>query len=134
MIPSTAKGERQPRHGAAVTFLEDLGRRGHVALLAKVSGRIRFDLVAGRDIDSWLLTIVDGAVTVSHDAGSADCTIRGERSLFDELASGRANMMSAVLRGALACAGDLDLVLAIQRTFPGPTGERSRTGDAESPR
>ena len=131
MSPSTAKGEGQ-RQGAAVTFLEELDRRGHVALLAKVSGRVRFDLVDGRDIDPWVLTIASGAVTVSHDAGSADCTIRGERSLFDQLASGRANMMSAVLRGALACAGDLDLVLAIQRTFPGPTGKRSRTGDSES--
>ena len=95
-----------------------------------MSGRIRFDLVDGPDTDPWLLTITKGAVTVSNDAGAADCTIRGERTLFDRLVSGRANMMSAVLRGALACTGNLDLVLAIQRIFPGPTGEPSGTQDA----
>jgi len=128
MSPSTTKSQRQP-NGAAVTFLEELGRRDHVALLAKVSGDVRFDLVDGANTDPWLLTITNGTVTVSNDAGPADCTIRGERSLFDRLVSGRANMMSAVLRGALACTGDLDLVLAIQRIFPGPTGEPTGNRD-----
>jgi len=117
-----------------VTFLEELGRRDHVVLLAKVSGRVRFDLVEGPDTDPWLLTIDEGAVTVSHRTGSADCTVRGERSLFDQLVSGQAHMMSAVLRGALACTGDVDLVIAIQRIFPGQTPEPSATGDGESAR
>ena len=122
----------RPRPGAALTFLEELGRHDNVPLLAKVSGRIRFDLVDGSDIDPWLITIEEGVVTVSHEAGAADCSIRGEKSVFDKLATGRANTMSAVLRGALSCTGDVDLVVAIQRIFPGPPRERPETGVTRS--
>ena len=66
------------------------------------------------------MAIDKGELTVAHEAGQADCTIRGERSVFEELVGGRKNLMAAVLRGALACHGDLELLLAIQRIFPAP--------------
>jgi putative sterol carrier protein len=50
----------------------------------------------------------------------ADCAIRADTAFFDRLANGEENAMAAVLRGALVCTGDVELLLAIQRVFPGP--------------
>ena len=107
-----------------VDFLKSLGRRGHDPLLAKVSGRARFELMDGDRVDRWLVAIDDGDVAVSHKGGTADCAIRGEKDLFDRLCRGEENAMAAVLRGALQCRGDVELLFAIQRVFPGPRRER----------
>jgi hypothetical protein len=113
----------------AVKFFEELGRRGHEPLLAKVTGRVRFDLADGPNTDPWLVTIDKGDLTVAHAPGDADCAVRGDKALFDKLACGRANAMSSVLRGALVCTGDVDLLIAIQRIFPAPPREQeSKTG------
>ena len=104
-------------------FFDELGRRGHEPLLAKVTGTVRFEVVDGARTDRWLITINRGDMAVSHKRGAADCTIRGESALFDDLAGGRTNAMAAVLRGALVVTGDVELLLAIQRLFPGPARE-----------
>ena len=104
-------------------FFHELGERGHEPLLAKVTGSVRFDVVDGDRTDRWLVTISRGDVTVSHQRGRPECTIRGDKGLFDELAGGRTNAMAAVLRGALVCSGDVELLFAIQRIFPGPPRE-----------
>ena len=117
---------------SAVEFFEELGRRGHEPLLAKVTGRVRFELMEGSRTDPWLVTIDKGDLTVSHGPGDADCAVRGDKALFDELACGRANAMSSVLRGALVCTGDVDLLMAIQRIFPAPPRERESEDSARS--
>jgi putative sterol carrier protein len=121
---TTLDGSATGTPETAVAFLAALGERGHEPLLGKVAGRIRFELTDGGRTDSWLVAIEHGDVTVSHGAGDADCTIRGERALIDDIATGRANAMSAVLRGAVQCTGDVELLLAVQRIFPGPPRER----------
>ncbi|MCG2620672.1 SCP2 sterol-binding domain-containing protein [Arthrobacter sp. I2-34] len=118
MIDSAARNPSTD--GTAATFFEDLGRRGSEPLLRKVSGRIRFDLVDGAATESWHLTVDQGELTVARGSAPADCIIRGERSVFQELVGGRRNLMAAVLRGAVVCHGDLELLLAIQRIFPAP--------------
>jgi predicted lipid carrier protein YhbT len=105
---------------AVTRFFEDLGRRGTEPLLRRVSGRIRFEVVDGEDADAWLVDIDQGQLTVDRESASADCSIRGDRSTFDELIAGRRNVNAAVLRGALACRGELELLFAIQRVFPNP--------------
>jgi len=101
-------------------FLRELAERGHEPLLAKVTGSARFDVVDGDRTVRWLLDIDSGDVTVSHKTGRPACAIRGDKRLLDEVASGRKNAMAAVLRGALVCSGDVELLFAIQRIFPGP--------------
>jgi putative sterol carrier protein len=107
-----------------VEFFEELGRRGHEPLLAKVAGRVRFDLVDGGRTDRWLVAVDKGDITVRHEGGQADCAIRAERALFERLCRGEENVMAAVLRGALVCTGDVELLFAIQRIVPGPPRER----------
>jgi predicted lipid carrier protein YhbT len=80
------------------------------------------ELVDGDRIDRWLISIDEGDIAVSHKGGDASCTIRGDRALFDRLCRGEENALAAVLRGALVCTGDVELLYAIQRVFPGPSG------------
>lgn len=104
----------------SATFFDDLARRGDEPMLRKVTGRVRFDVVEGRRTRVWVVDVDRGTLTVAGEAGPADCTIRGDGAVIDEIVEGRANAMAAVLRGALTCEGDLQLLAAIQRIFPGP--------------
>jgi predicted lipid carrier protein YhbT len=124
-------GKEQEMSDDVVEFFEELGRRGHEPLLAKVTGRVGFDLVDGGRTDRWLVAVDKGEITVRHEGGQADCTIRAERALFERLCRGKENAMAAVLRGALVCTGDVELLYAIQRIFPGPPRERPAMRGAE---
>jgi putative sterol carrier protein len=116
----------------AEEFLRAVGERGFEPRWAKVSGRARFELRDGERRDCWLLAIDHGAVTVSQSGGQADCLIRAERQLFDQLCRGEANAMAAMLRGALMCTGDVELLYAIQRIFPGPRRAGRSAGDGST--
>ena len=104
---------------ATEQFFDELARRGNEPALARVTGRVRFDIVDGRHTRHWLVTIEDGHITVASRKGKADCTMRAEVDVFDRLARGQDNAMAATLRGALVCSGEVDLLLAIQKLFPG---------------
>jgi putative sterol carrier protein len=126
--------EAGPRPDDSVPrFFEQLGQRGHEPLLAKVTGRVRFDLVNGGRTDQWLMAIDKGSVKVSHEGGAADCVIRADSALFERLCRGEENAMAAVLRGALVCSGDVELLFAAQRILPAPPRERRpRSGAGRS--
>jgi putative sterol carrier protein len=127
-------GREQEMSDDVVEFFEELGRRGHEPLLAKVTGRVRFDLVDGGRTDRWLVAVDKGDITARHEGGQADCAIRAERALFERLCRGEESAMAAVLRGALVCTGDVELLYAIQRIFPGPPRERPAMRGAEGSR
>jgi putative sterol carrier protein len=119
---------------AILEFFQELGRRGPEPLLAKVTGSVRFDLVDDGRTDRWLVAVDKGNIAVSHKGGPADCTIRTDRALFERLCRGEENAIAAVLRGALVCAGDIELLFAIQRIFPGPPHDRKATSASEASR
>jgi putative sterol carrier protein len=122
----------EPSDGIA-RFFQELGRRGHEPLLAKVTGRVRFDLVEGGRTDRWLVAVDRGDTVVSHKGGAAECTIQADRALFERLCRGEENAIAAVLRGALVCSGDVELLFAIQRLFPGPPrGQEALSGSEGS--
>ena len=102
------------------TFFDELGERGHEDAWADVSGTVGIDLVDGDTTEHWLVEIDKGDVAVSHDERAADCSIRLDRALFEQVVQGEANAMAAVLRGAAIPSGDFDLLLALQRCFSGP--------------
>ena len=108
---------------ATERFFDELARRGHEPALARVTGRVRFEIVDDRHTQHWLVSIERGDITVSRKKGTADCTIRADVDLFDRLARGEDNAMAATLRGALVCAGEVDLLLAIQKLFPGRSSD-----------
>ena len=101
-------------------FFEDLQHGGPRPTLGRIEGTVRFDVVDGDRVEHWLVNIDRGNLAVSRADSPAECVVSGNKELFDRLATGQANPMAAVLRGALAVAGDLDLLVAVQRVFPGP--------------
>jgi putative sterol carrier protein len=111
---------------ATAEFFEALVERGHVPLLEKATGTVRFDLRDGRKTDRWLVSIVKGDLAVSRRNLRADCVVATDKSLFDDVASGRANAFSALLRGDVEVEGDVQLLVLFQRLFPGPPRSRRR--------
>ena len=108
------------------TFFEELGQRGHEPLLEKISGTIRFEIVDGKRVERWLLTVDKGDVAASRRNVRADCTLRADKAVFDRVASGEMNAMAATLRGDLVIDGDSELLVAFQRLLPGPPRRRRR--------
>jgi putative sterol carrier protein len=112
-------------------FFDELVDQGHQPLLAKVQGTVRFDLMDGDGAtDHWLVAVDHGDFTITHGAGNADCTMRCERTIFERLIHGEENALATMLRGALVCAGNVELLFAIQRIFPGPPRTRKMVGEA----
>jgi putative sterol carrier protein len=99
-------------------FFDWLSRRGYEPLVAKVNATYRFDITRGRRIDHWLVEIRKGRIRVSRRNDKADCVIRADREVFDQIVSGRANAMAAMLRGVLALDGDAELLVHLQRLLP----------------
>jgi hypothetical protein len=65
-------------------FFQELEEKGHQPLSAKVKGAVRFDLVDGDGVtEHWLVAVDHGDFTITHGEGSADCTIRTDRTLFE---------------------------------------------------
>ncbi len=102
------------------TFFDGVAKRGREPLLQNASGTLRVELRTGRRTEYWHVTIDKGDIAVSNANDEADAVIRCEKALFDEMATGRANMMTAILRGEFETDGDLGLVVSFQRLFPAP--------------
>jgi putative sterol carrier protein len=105
-------------------FFDELSRRAYEPRLASVTGTVRFDIVHDDGTDHRLLVIDHGAVRVSRDETSADCVVRADAALFDAIFSGKANGLSAFLRGAATVEGDPELLVLTQRLVPGLPGRR----------
>jgi predicted lipid carrier protein YhbT len=109
-------------------FFDELAQRGRHPALARVTGRVRVDLVDDGPMLQRMVVIDKGAITVSEASGDADCTMRTDVALFERLANGEENAMAATLRGAITCTGDVELLLSIQKLFPGPERGSSEPG------
>jgi putative sterol carrier protein len=105
-------------------FFDGVAQLGHVPALGRTTGSLRIDLDRAGQVDHWRVELRRGAVTVSRAPGPADCVIRADASLFEDLARGRANAMAATLRGQLLLEGNPAMLVRFQRLFPAPTGRR----------
>lgn len=105
-------------------FFDELAGRGHEPLLRKAKGSARFDIVERRKTLRWLVTFDKGDIKVSRRNVSADCVIRADKALFDQVASGKQNAVAAVLRGDLGVQGDWRMLVRIQRLFPSSASAR----------
>jgi len=88
-------------------------------MLEKASGTLRFDLLGGPQTEHWYLTITNGDVATSRSEARADVHVTIDRRLLDRIVTGAANTIAAFLRGAIRVDGDIGLLLAFQRLFPG---------------
>jgi putative sterol carrier protein len=117
---------------ATAEFFDELGRRGHEPLLEKATGTIRFELKGGRRTDRWQVAVERGDLEVSRKNAKADCVVRVDKALFDRIVSGRANAMTAMLRGEMGLEGDTELFVLFQRLVPGPPRSRSRRSASQT--
>jgi putative sterol carrier protein len=102
----------------------EVRRLGHNPMLVNVTATVRFDLEREGKTDRWFVVIEKGDVSVSRRNTRADCVLRAERSLVEGLVTGRVNAMAALLRGDLVAEGDPQLLVLLQRLFPGaPRGD-----------
>ena len=111
---------------ATQMFFDELAERGHVSSLAHERGRLRFEVVESGCIREWTVTLHDGDVRVSQDAGAesdVDVVLRGDRELFDRAARGEANLLQAALRGELSYTGSIELLAPMGQLLPGPPGQ-----------
>jgi putative sterol carrier protein len=86
--------------------------------LPSLSGLVRIDVRDGERIEHRFVRIHKGDVSVVAEGGEPDCIMSGDRATIDDVVSGRANAMAALLRGALEVRGKIILLLALQRLFP----------------
>jgi putative sterol carrier protein len=111
-------------------FFREL-EKSHQPLLGKVLGTVRFDLTdADSTTEHWLMSVSRGDITTTQEKAKADCTIRADKRLFEQLIKGEENAIAATLRGAIICMGNVELLFAIQRIFPGPPKKRQQQGEA----
>ncbi|MFL5760238.1 MAG: SCP2 sterol-binding domain-containing protein [Thermomicrobiales bacterium] len=111
---------------ATANFFEELGRRRHEPLLARVTGTMRFDLKKGNRTERFLVAMKKGDVTVSSADEEADCVVYADRQQFDAFVLGESNAMTAFLRREITFDGDPRLLVTFQRIFQGPeTSTRS---------
>jgi hypothetical protein len=100
--------------------LDEVAARGHEPLLENVTATVRIDVTEGGRTKRWHLTVNRGDVQVSRKSAAADLVMRCERPLAERLFTGKANAMSAVLRGELAVEGSAELLVLVQRLLPRP--------------
>jgi putative sterol carrier protein len=106
-------------------FFQRLADVHHAPLLEPVTGTVQFEIVDGAQVEAWTVAIDHGdvAVTQAH-AQEPDCEVLAPRALFNRVLRGETNAMAQVLRGAIQGSGDLQLLMLVQRIFPGPPSPR----------
>jgi SCP-2 sterol transfer family len=111
---------------ATAEFFGALAERGHVPLLERAKGTVLFELADGKRVDRWLLAVDKGDLAVSRRNTRAECTFRADKTLFERIADGKVNTTAAVLRGAVTIDGNMELLVQLQKLFPGPPAKRGR--------
>ncbi len=127
-MPRTKTDTRAPAGNdeAVEAFFADLSTRGSIPQLRDDKGTIRFDVSSETGVKRWAVSLQEGVVAVSNRNAKADAVVAVDRTLFNEIAEGRKNAMAAVIRGAMVITGDMRMVLAFQRFFPGSLGSKGR--------
>ena len=103
-------------------FFAELERRGHEPMLRRLSATVRWDILDGDRVERRLVRIDHGDIHVAVSDEPADCVIVAERTVCDDVVSGRTSALAALLRGAAAVDGDFELMVLAQRLLPRTPG------------
>ncbi|HEY7225357.1 MAG TPA: SCP2 sterol-binding domain-containing protein [Micromonosporaceae bacterium] len=100
-------------------FFERLAAVPH-PFLHDVSATIRIDIEENGRSRHFHLTVDHGTITVTRRNAPADATMHTDPTLFDQIITGEANVLTAALRGRLRIDGNPRLLVAFKRLLPGP--------------
>lgn len=104
-------------------FFDELAHREHVPWLEHEHGALRYEIVDGQCVREWTVVFDNGTVDVSQAETAVDGVLRADRTLFDRVVCGEANLLSAWLRGEVDYTGSLELLTQMSRLLPGPAGQ-----------
>jgi hypothetical protein len=113
-------------------FFAGLDQPGHLATFEGDSAEVRFDVLDGKKVERWHVSIANGDVGVDHGSGPADATVRIDRPYMEAVVTGRLNAQAAFLRGLFTCEGSVRALMMFQRCLPGPPGSTGRVAPVTS--
>jgi hypothetical protein len=104
---------------SAEAIFEQLARRPYETWMKRIEGRLRFDVTDGPATEHWTLTVGEGHLQMSRDAGDADAVVTIDRTVLNALAAGETRPIVAFLRNDMAVKGGFRYVLLFDRLLPG---------------
>ncbi|WP_416905484.1 SCP2 sterol-binding domain-containing protein [Micromonospora echinospora] len=110
--------------GPAAEYLAHRASGRHTDLPETTAGTVRLDVGESGWTDHWYLTVEKQTVRVTRSAEEAELVVRADREVFDQLVSGRTNIVGALLRNDVRARGRLPLLMVLRRIFPGQPGAR----------
>lgn len=113
-------------------FFTSLDKPGHLATFEGSSAEVQFDILDGKKVERWHVSITRGDVAVTHNSGPAEATVRIDRRHLEALVTGRLNAQAAYLRGLFTCEGSVGALMMFQRCLPGPPGSTGRVASIPS--
>jgi len=113
-------------------FFASLDEPGHLATFEGDSAEVQFDVLDGKKVERWHVSIANGDVAVTRSGGPADATVRIDRRHLEALVTGRLNAQAALLRGLFTCEGSAGALMMFQRCLPGPPGSTGRVAPIPS--
>lgn len=113
-------------------FFSDLAEPGHLATFEGNSATIRFEVLDGKSVEFWYVSVASGDVAVTHQNHQADAVVRIERAHFEAMVTGHLNAQAAFLRGLFSYEGSMAALITFQRCLPGPPGSTGRTAPITS--
>jgi hypothetical protein len=129
------KGHISSVAGAAdplTRFFAALDEPGHFAIFEGDCASVRLDILDGKKVERWHISMTRGDVAVTRGGRPADATVRVERRYLEAMVTGRMNAQAAFLRGLFACEGSVGALMMFQRCLPGPPGSTGRVAPISS--
>lgn len=109
---------------ATERFFEALPARASTVLRQPVSGTLQINLIGDGRTEHWYVELRTGVVRVSRQRRQTDAVWQSSATLFDQLVTGEAQSIAAMLRNETTLSGNVLLFLAFRRFFPDPPGTR----------
>jgi putative sterol carrier protein len=95
-------------------FFDTLETRVDPAKAAGLTATYLFEIEGA---GTWTVDVDDGKVSVSENAGEADCTISASSETFMKIARGEQNPTAAYMPGKLKVKGDMGQAMKLQKLF-----------------
>ena len=95
-------------------FFNGLAARADAEKTAGMNNSYLFDIEGA---GQWLVTVQDGAVSVTDGGGEADTTITTTEDSFMAIVRGEQNPTTAYMTGKLKIKGDMGAAMKLQKLF-----------------